>query len=71
MARDLAALPKAELHIHLEGSMRRETLIDLCKKYDISVPPDTRRQRFENFNAFVDVYLAPANVSERRPICSV
>ena len=58
MARDLAALPKAELHIHLEGSMRRETLIDLCKKYDISVPPDTRRQRFENFNAFVDVYLA-------------
>ena len=58
MARDLATLPKAELHIHLEGSMRRETLIDLCKKYDISVPTDTRRQRFENFNAFVDVYLA-------------
>ena len=58
MRRDLGTLPKAELHIHLEGSMRRETLIDLCNKYDISVPTDTRGQRFRNFNAFVDVYLA-------------
>ena len=56
--RDLAALPKAELHIHLEGSMRRETLVDLCNKYQISVPDDTRGRRFDSFNAFVDVYLA-------------
>jgi len=38
--------------------MRRETLIDLCNKYDVSAPTDTRGQRFDNFNAFVDVYFA-------------
>ena len=56
--RDLASLPKAELHLHLEGSMRRDTLVELCKKHKVSVPQDTRNQRFDNFDAFVAVYLA-------------
>ena len=56
--RSLATLPKAELHIHLEGSMRRETLISLCSKYDIAVPEDTRGKHFEDFTAFADVYIA-------------
>ena len=57
--RDLALLPKAELHLHLEGSMRRQTLVDLCARHSVSpVPPDTRNRRFDGFSAFVDVYVA-------------
>jgi len=55
----LRSLPKAELHLHLEGAMRRSTLVDLCQKHQISpVPEDKAQQRFDGFGAFVDVYLA-------------
>mmetsp|Transcript_22738 Transcript_22738/g.56324 ORF Transcript_22738/g.56324 Transcript_22738/m.56324 type:complete len:348 (-) Transcript_22738:1426-2469(-) len=57
--RDLVSLPKAELHLHLEGAMRRSTLVDLCAKHGISpVPEDMSGKRFDGFGAFVDVYLA-------------
>ena len=56
--RDLVSLPKAELHLHLEGAMRRSTLVELCNKHEIIVPDDTAHRRFEDFSAFVDVYVA-------------
>jgi adenosine deaminase len=56
--RDLKALPKAELHLHLEGAMRRATLEELCTKHKIPIPKDTSHQRFKDFSAFVDVYIA-------------
>ena len=56
--RDLSTLPKAELHIHLEGSMRRSTLISLCNKYNIDIPDDTRGKKFDDFTAFASVYIA-------------
>merc|ERR1740129_777791 len=56
--RDLRSLPKTNLHIHLEGAMRRATLTDLCRKHGIDRPQDTRRQRFPNFSAFAAVYVA-------------
>lgn len=62
MKRDLRKLPKAELHLHLEGAMRRSTLVELCQKYRIGVPMDTANQKFDNFSAFVDVYVAACNV---------
>jgi adenosine deaminase len=37
MSRDLQALPKAHLHLHLEGGMRQSTLADLTARYDL--PP--------------------------------
>lgn len=36
--RDLAALPKAHLHLHLEAGMRPSTLADLAAKYGLDVP---------------------------------
>ena len=57
-SRDLGALPKAELHLHLEGAMRRSTLVELCTKYKLPIPTDTARQRFKDFSGFVDVYVA-------------
>lgn len=34
------SLPKAELHCHLDGSMRVETIIDIAKKEKIKLPTD-------------------------------
>jgi adenosine deaminase len=34
----IAKLPKCDLHVHLDGSVRVETLIDLSKKYGLSLP---------------------------------
>lgn len=60
--RDLSKLPKAELHLHLEGAMRRSTLVQLCNKYKVPVPADTSHQRFKDFSAFVEVYIAACEV---------
>ena len=56
--RDLKELPKAHLHIHLEGAMRPETLEELCRQYEMPRPMDTRGQRFPNFGGFNEVYRA-------------
>eukprot|EP00584_Thalassiosira_punctigera_P002391 CAMPEP_0172537440 /NCGR_PEP_ID=MMETSP1067-20121228/9037_1 /TAXON_ID=265564 ORGANISM="Thalassiosira punctigera, Strain Tpunct2005C2" /NCGR_SAMPLE_ID=MMETSP1067 /ASSEMBLY_ACC=CAM_ASM_000444 /LENGTH=340 /DNA_ID=CAMNT_0013322743 /DNA_START=24 /DNA_END=1043 /DNA_ORIENTATION=- len=64
-ARDLVCLPKAELHLHLEGAMRPQTLRDLCRKYSMEMPTipamaasSSSPTRFRDFSAFVDVYVA-------------
>ena len=54
--RNLKTLPKAHLHIHLEGAMRPTTLTQLCDKYNIERPKDTRGQQFNNFGGFNSVY---------------
>ena len=36
----IQALPKAELHCHLDGSLRISTILDLAKKQHISLPED-------------------------------
>lgn len=57
VARYIAALPKAELHVHLEGSIEPETLLVLAERNRISLPWRTPEAvaalyRFENFDTF-------------------
>lgn len=56
--RDLRTLPKAHLHIHLEGAMRGNTLTELCAQYGIERPADTKYQKFDNFGGFLKMYWA-------------
>ena len=47
--RDLAALPKAHLHLHLEGGMRPGTLRELAARNGMAVP---EIRGFGSFGAF-------------------
>lgn len=57
--RDLVALPKAHLHLHLEGGMRPGTLEELARRYDMDVP---EVRGFGDFSAFAGMYLAACEV---------
>lgn len=57
--RDLNTLPKAHLHIHLEGGMRPETLKELADESGRQVPPV---RGFEGFAAFAEMYVAACAV---------
>ena len=59
----VAGLPKVELHLHLEGSVRPETLLQLARRHRTSGLPDTPEglrdfYRFSDFDNFVQVYYA-------------
>ncbi|HEV2663512.1 MAG TPA: adenosine deaminase [Blastocatellia bacterium] len=59
----IRSMPKAELHVHLEGSIQPETLLLLAERNGVTLPATTvegLRQwyRFTDFPHFVEIYLA-------------
>lgn len=63
----LAALPKTELHVHLEGSMQPELLLSLARKHRIADVPDTLDDvrawyEFRDFAHFIDIYRSALRV---------
>jgi aminodeoxyfutalosine deaminase len=54
----IASLPKAELHLHLEGSMRPETVCALTKRHGAGVPQEEvhRRYAYGNFSEFIEAF---------------
>jgi adenosine deaminase len=57
--RDLRSLPKAHLHVHLDGAMRLTTLRELAARDGLAIP-DMRR--YEGFAAFGEAMGAAAEV---------
>ena len=58
----LHAIPKAELHVHLEGAMRPRTLLTLARRRRVTLPADSEEGlrewfRFRDFDHFVEIYV--------------
>lgn len=65
--RDLRALPKAELHVHLEGAMRIDTARELADRGGVPVPSGIGPAgwRFDGFLDFIDQYVALCDLLTR------
>lgn len=52
------SLPKAELHLHLEGSIRPETAVELLARHDVKITPEevAKRYSYTNFAGFIEAF---------------
>ena len=56
-------LPKAELHVHIEGTLEPELVFELAARNEVSLPyPDVAALRrayvFDDLQSFLDIYYA-------------
>jgi aminodeoxyfutalosine deaminase len=62
--------PKVELHVHLEGTVRPETLLAIAKRNGEALPADTveglrELYRFRDFDHFIEVWILTTNCLRR------
>lgn len=67
LARLLREMPKAELHVHIEGTLEPELIFELARRNDVSLPyPSVEALRaaytFTDLQSFLDLYYAGASV---------
>jgi adenosine deaminase len=60
-------LPKAELHLHIEGTLEPELMFELAQRNGVSIPFNSVEEvraayRFSNLQDFLDIYYAGAAV---------
>lgn len=60
-------IPKAELHIHIEGSLEPELMFRIAKRNKLSLPFDSvedvrKAYSFTDLQSFLDIYYQAANV---------
>jgi len=63
----LQAMPKAELHIHIEGSLEPELIFELAQRNNVSLAYPTvealrQAYAFSDLQSFLDIYYAGASV---------
>ena len=62
--------PKIELHVHLEGTVRAPTLLEIAKRNDYPLPADTveglaELYRFRDFRHFIEVWILTTNALKK------
>jgi aminodeoxyfutalosine deaminase len=63
--------PKIELHVHLEGTVRPETLLEIARRNDYALPADTveglrELYEFRDFEHFIEVWVLTTNALRTR-----
>ena len=74
MTEFIRGLPKAELHVHIEGTLEPELAFELADKHGVRLPHATvedlrRAYQFSDLQSFLEIYYAGADVlrDDRNP----
>ena len=62
--------PKIELHVHLEGTVRPATLLEIAHRNDYALPVSTEAELtalydFRDFNHFIEIWVLTTNALRR------
>ena len=63
--------PKVELHVHLEGTVRPQTLVEIARRNDYPLPADTveglaELYEYRDFEHFIEVWILTTNALRTR-----
>jgi aminodeoxyfutalosine deaminase len=62
-------MPKIELHVHLEGTVRAPTLLEIARRNDYPLPADTieglaKLYEYRDFEHFIDTWILTTNAMQ-------